>query len=58
MINDYDVLRLFRCENKCHNPTDECNPEQDVDDDNSRLVWTVFSDGSNDGQEIYVQNQK
>jgi hypothetical protein len=51
-------LGLLAGENKSDNPTDERNAEQDVDDDNSRLVRTVSSDGGNGGQEIYVQNEK
>ena len=54
VVNDHDLLRLLGGEKQGNEPTDERNPEENVDDDNCGLVGAVFLDGCDGGQEIDV----
>jgi hypothetical protein len=54
IVDNDNLLRLLAGENQSNNPTEKRNTEQDIDDDSSGLILTIFSDGSDGGQEVYV----
>jgi len=49
VVDDDHGLRLLAGEKQGNEPTDERNPEEDVDDDNSRLMRAISLDGRDGG---------
>lgn len=54
VVDDHNLLRLLAGEKQGNKPTDERKSEEDVDDDNSRLMRAVSLDCRDGGQEIDV----
>lgn len=54
VVDDYHLLRLLGGEKQGNQPADEGHPEEDIDDDNSRLVRAISLNGRDGGQKVYV----